>query len=94
VAGNRTYMAVYGDVGAPYRVSCLDTGKLYWQASVWGNSLGLLCATPFFKQCVTFVLTDRWLLVFGAGQEGFHVEAFRTDNGTNIFRVSNYLSGK
>ena len=38
----------------------------------------------------TYVVEEgQRVVVFGAGSTGFHVEAFRKDDGRNLFRFAN-----
>jgi hypothetical protein len=88
VTPTRCYLAVHGDVGYPYPVACIDrsTAKVVWKSEVWGTWWGGATGIHFMWVAVT-EQNDR-IVVFGAGTTGIHVEAFRPDNGKNVFRFS------
>jgi hypothetical protein len=88
VTPTRCYLAVHGDVGYSYPVACIDrsTAKVIWKSEVWGTWWGGATGIHFMWVAVT-EQHDR-IVVFGAGTTGIHVEAFRPDDGKNVFRFS------
>lgn len=81
------FVAVHTDLGYPHDVACIDrsSGKLKWKAEACG------CFFGFGGRAHSWVSVsmqgDR-VFVFGAGNFGFYVHAFRTDNGNTVFRFS------
>ena len=56
-------------------------------SKVWGSWWG--AAMGVHRQWVEIVEQGDRVVVFGVAAVGFHVEAFRTDDGANLFRFSN-----
>lgn len=85
----RCYVAIHGDVGYRYRLGCIERTpvKLRWASEVWGSFWGF--ASGVHRQWVEIVKQDDRIVVFGVASGGFHVEAFRAEDGANIFRFSN-----
>jgi hypothetical protein len=88
VMPGRCYMAEHDNWGHPYQLACIDrsTGKVAWRNEVWGIWWGAGAGVSHMSVAVT-EQGDR-IIVFGAGSLGIHVEAFRKDDGTNLFRFS------
>jgi hypothetical protein len=86
---SRYYVAVHEDVGYPYRLACIDraSGKERWSAKTWGS--WAFNADGVFDCWITVTEQDDRIILFGAASTGFHVEGFRSDDGRNLFRVSN-----
>src|SRR5262249_17723260 len=89
VTPGRCYVAEHDDVGYPFQLACIDrsTGKVAWRSEVWGIWWG--GATGVHAMWVAGTEQGDRIVVFGAGSIGIHVEAFRKDDGTNLFRFSN-----
>jgi hypothetical protein len=83
------YVAIHESVGYTYRLACVErsTLKLNWVSDVWGSWWA--SASGQHRQSVEIVEHGHRVVVFGVSSPGFHVEAFRKDDGTNIFRFSN-----
>lgn len=89
----RCYVAVHDSVGYPYRLACVErvSGKTGWVAKVWASWWG--AATGVGQQWVEVTEQGDRVVVFGVASVGFHVEAFRKDDGVNLLRFSNSYSG-
>jgi hypothetical protein len=89
---DRCYLAAHDDVGAGYPLACLDrrTGKAVWEAGVWGHWSG--AATGPHAMWVSVTRQADRVVVFGASLTGYHVEAFRADDGKCVFRFSTEAS--
>jgi hypothetical protein len=85
----RCYVAAYDCVGSPYRLACVERSpeRIRWIADVWASSWGAFTGRP--KQLVEVIEQGDRVVVFGIASSGFHVEAFRLDDGLNILRFSN-----
>jgi len=88
VLSDRCYLAVHDDVGYPYRLTCLDrkSGKVVWKSDVFSHFWG--AATGQHAMYVAVTEQGGRVVVFGASWTGFHVEAFRPDDGAPLFRFS------
>jgi hypothetical protein len=86
---SRCYVALHDDVGYPYQLVCIDrsSGHLKWKADAWGSYIG--GASGPFSSRVAILEQDERVFVFGVATTGFHVEGFRSKDGSNLFRVSN-----
>jgi hypothetical protein len=84
---SRCYLAVHDDWGYPYKLTCLDrsSAKTVWTADAWGSCWHV--ATGKSHAWVSVVERGNRVFVFGAAG-GIHVEAFRSENGTNLFRFA------
>jgi hypothetical protein len=93
ITSSRCYVAAYEDWGYPYRLACVDlpSGQLRWITGAWGS--WWYCASGINKQFVEVIEQQDRVVVFGITAGGFHVEAFRKDDGVNLFRFSNSYSG-
>ncbi|MFT3880271.1 MAG: hypothetical protein QM703_11490 [Gemmatales bacterium] len=86
---NTCFVAVHGDLGYPYQLTCFDrtTSKVVWKSKVWGSwwhsSSGP--GTAFVK------VTEQRnrIIVFGVATTGIHIEGFDPKDGKNLFRFSN-----
>ena len=89
----RCYVAVHDDVGYPFPLACIDrvSKKLLWKSKVWGTWWAN--ATGQHRMCVTITEQSNRIVVFGVAATGLHVEAFRSDNGENLFRFSTSYAG-
>src|SRR5262249_37561015 len=85
---SRCYVAVHEDVGYPYDLACIDrgTGKVRWKSEVFGTWWG--GATGIHEMCVTITEQNKRIVLFGSAATGIHVEAFRPEDGVNLFRFS------
>jgi hypothetical protein len=86
----RCYVAVYSNSGSSYNLTCIDrkSAKVSWQSKVWATYWsGGLSGTVYTR--VEVKEQDRRVFVFGSGTTGMHVEAFRSEDGTNLFRFAN-----
>jgi hypothetical protein len=87
------YVAVHDDIGYPYPLACLDrvSGKIIWKSEVCGTWWGIGMGIHFMN--IAIVQQDNRVIVFGSGDTGMHVEGFRVDDGSNLFRFStSYIS--
>ncbi len=84
----RCYVAVHDDWGGSYKLSCLDrsTAKLLWQREVWGTSWG--GGSGLSRGWVAITEQKNRIVLYGC-EARFHVEAFRAEDGKNLFRFSN-----
>jgi ABC-type glucose/galactose transport system permease subunit len=85
------YLAVYDDAGYPYTLACIDRAavRVVWKSEGWG-SWWYAVGGQVGKARVSVELQDNRVLVFGvSGLNLIHAEAFRADNGKNLFRFSN-----
>jgi hypothetical protein len=89
ITPTRCYVAVHDPVGYPYRLAAVDRplGKVRWVTKVWGSWWGN--ATGIHHPWLEVTEQGDRVVVFGTASTGFHVEAFRADDGTNLFRFSN-----
>lgn len=89
VTKSRCYLAIHDEVGFPYTLACIDrsSGKVRWKADAWGCYIGGTGGQ--FDSAITVTEQDDRVIVFGGATTGFHVEGFRSDDGKNLFRVSN-----
>jgi hypothetical protein len=90
MTSERCYIAVHGDGGYGFELTCIDrvSARIRWQSDVWGHFWGYINGVPSDKW-VTITEQDNRIIVFGATSGGIHVEAFRSDDGENVFRFSN-----
>jgi hypothetical protein len=86
----RCYVAHHNQFGFRYPLVCIDRSPLKerWKSVVWGSLFGG-GATGAHRQVLEIVEEGDRVVVFGIAATGFHVEAFRVNDGTNIFRFSN-----
>ena len=87
VKPSRRYLAVHDVIGS-YRLICVEcpSAKVIWKTDVWGSFWGGLGG--FAEQWVEVTEQNSRVIVFGCGI-GIHCEAFRSDDGTSVFRFSN-----
>jgi hypothetical protein len=57
-----------------------------WKSKVFGHWWDV--AFGYHEMRVAVTEQNKRIVVFGAGFTGFHVEAFRPDDGVNLFRFS------
>jgi hypothetical protein len=86
----RCYLTAHEEIGYNYRLTCLarPSGKVCWQAEVWGSARGDWSGPVLPDHCVTVVEQGDRVLVFGASGWGAYVEGFRAADGRNLFRFS------
>jgi hypothetical protein len=85
------YVAIYDDAGYPYTVACIDRTavRVVWKSEGWGSWWGAVQG-GVAKSRVSVELQGDRVLVFGvSGIDLIHAEAFRADNGENLWRFSN-----
>lgn len=92
ITPSRCYVAVYDSVGYPYQLACVErsSARILWVAGVWASWWG--STTGVHKQWVEVTEQGNRVVVFGVASSGFHVEAFRMDDGVNVLRFSNSYS--
>src|SRR5262249_49882039 len=85
---SRCFVATHEDSGYSYRLACINrqTGKMLWKSEVfatwWEHSTGI------GHMWVTVTEQNKRIVLFGCASTGMHVEAFRPEDGTNLFRFS------
>ena len=86
------YVAFHDQWGYDYRIGCVERSplKLRWVSGVWGCFWGL--GSGVSREWVEIVEQGDRVVVFGIANTGFYVEAFRADDGANVFRFSNSYS--
>ena len=89
VNDKRCYVAVHDDCGNFYKLTCIDrsSNKMIWQTEVWGHYWG--GSSGRSRGWVSITEQNDRIVIFGQSGIGFHVEAFRSEDGKNLFRVSN-----
>lgn len=87
------YIAVYDDIGYPYQLACVErsTSRVRWITKVWG--CWWAGASGLHRHSVEILENGDRVAVFGIASSGFHVEAFRVEDGTPLLRFSNTYSG-
>lgn len=95
IKGDRCYLAVHEDSPHSYRVFRIDrrNGEVTWTSDVWGHAPGIFGGRPG-PMYVTVTDQGGRVVLFGASGAGFHIEAFRADDGKNLFRFSSSYSGE
>ena len=95
ITPSRCYIAVHDDVGYPYDLACIDrtSAKVLWKSKAWGTWWGGVSGRQR-QMFVTVTEQDNRVVVFGSGDTGINAEAFRSDNGANLFRFSSTLSNR
>jgi hypothetical protein len=85
----RCYVAMHDDCGYSYRIGCVERSplKVRWVSDVWGS--WWYASTGAGHHWVEIVEQGDRIVVFGVSSIGFNVEAFRADDGVNLFRFSN-----
>jgi hypothetical protein len=85
---NRCYLAIHGSTGRPYWLVCLDraSAKELWRTNVAANWWG--STTGPHEQRVAVTEQGGRVVVFGVATTGAHAEAFRADDGKNLFRFA------
>jgi hypothetical protein len=88
MTASRCFLAVHDSVGYPYDLVCIDrvTGKTLWKSAVFGT--WWYGASGQHRMYVTIVEQGERVIVFGSAYTGAHVEAFRAEDGANLFRFS------
>ena len=75
----------------PYKVFCLDrkSSKLLWSATIW-NSVAVVPGRTGrgFTHLASMLVQDKTLYVFGTEDFSMYIEAFRVEDGTNLFRFN------
>jgi hypothetical protein len=86
------YFADYESHGATFTLARLDrsTGRIVWKTAVWGSYWGS-GGGGLPRGPVTIIQQGDRVVVFGSAS-GIYVEAFRADDGKNLFRFSNGYS--
>lgn len=92
----RCYVVVHPDnTDRPYRFNCFErlSGKNAWNTEVWGTwwrpaGIDLISTGPPSHMWVKIVEEQNRVMVFGYDSVYFHAEAFRVQDGTNLFRFS------
>ena len=89
ITSGRCYIALHDDFGYPYQLVCIDrlTAKIVWKSEVWSMWWGAIAGFGG-NMWVAVTEQNKRIVVFGAGSTGIHVEAFREDDGINLFRFS------
>jgi hypothetical protein len=92
ITPQRCFIAAHDQIGYPYKLVCVDrsSSKLLWTTQVWASFWGQ--AEGAHRQWVEVIEQDNRVVVFGIASMGFHVEAFRVEDGANVFRFSNSYS--
>lgn len=86
----RCYVAVHTVYGDPYKLTCIDraSDKVLWKSPVWAvYYIGSSTGVPGYSW-VGLTEHDGRVIVFGVAGYGIYVEAFRADNGANLFRFT------
>ena len=83
------YLAPHHHAGDSFELFSVDraTGELSWKSNVVATNWGSLTSGKH-DMWVTITEQDHRLVVFGASTTGVFVEAFRPDDGGNLFRFS------
>jgi hypothetical protein len=90
ISHSRCFVAVHESVGYPYQLACIDreTAKTLWESQVfgtwWGSASGIHC------MWVAVTEQNNRIVIFGSAATGMHMEAFRPEDGKNLFRFSTY----
>jgi hypothetical protein len=89
ITSSHCYVAVYGPVGCPYRLTCVErsSAKTRWVAEVWAS--WWYPFSGYHRGWVEVTEQGNRVVVFGVASVGFHAEAFRMEDGANVFRFSN-----
>jgi hypothetical protein len=84
---SRCYVAVHGNWGNPFKLTCIDraTGKILWTSEVYGSYWG--SGGGRGEMFVAITEQGNRIVVFGSSI-GMHVEAFRPEDGANLFRFA------
>src|SRR5262249_50929738 len=85
----RCYVAIHENVGYTYQLGGVEKSpvRVRWASDVWGSWWH--SAMGVHRQWVEIVEQGDRVVVFGVASVGFHIEAFRADDGANLFRFSN-----
>jgi hypothetical protein len=88
ITPDRCYVAVHSESSFRYKLYYLVRGapKIVWEAEVWGTRWGTSSTDHHLR--VKVAQQDNRVVVFGAAGDGFHVEAFRADDGSSLFRFA------
>jgi hypothetical protein len=88
ITPGRCYVAIYDEWGFPYKLACVDRKSLQvkWTRQVWGSWWAYTSGAS--HQWIELTEQGDRVVVFGAAGP-FHVEAFRVDDGSTVFRFSN-----
>jgi hypothetical protein len=86
------FIGVHHSHGIPYRLACVDrtSARTRWIVKVWATCW--LGASGVDRQQVEVTVQGDRVIVFGISATGFYVEAFRVNDGGNVFRFSNAYS--
>lgn len=86
-AGSRWYVALHGGEGYSFPLICIDgaSAEVLWKTKVWSIWYGGTSG-PAGNSWVSIIEKDNRVVLFGATGLGLNVEAFRADNGENLFR--------
>jgi hypothetical protein len=95
ITSTRCYVAVHDSWGYPHRLACVErsSARTRWVADVWGSWWGFGTGVAS-GGWVEIAEQDDRVVVFGVACLGFNVEAFRKEDGVNVFRFSNGYSGQ
>jgi hypothetical protein len=93
ITRHRCFVAVHDSLG-PYRLAAVDRplGKVRWVTQVWGSSWAN--ATGQHHRFLEVTEQGDRVVVFGIETTGFHVEAFRAEDGAALFRFSNFYGAR
>jgi hypothetical protein len=85
------YLAIYDGVECPFSLACFDrsTAKVVWTARACGSFPGTI-----LRARVAIDVQDDRVVAFGWAIAGLDAEAFRADNGKNLFRFSSRFSAR
>jgi hypothetical protein len=88
------FRAAYDFIGYPYRLAYVEgsTAKVGWVADVWASCWASGSSGSYQPAWVEVTQQGNRVVVFGVACSGFHVEAFRADDGINVLRFSNSYS--
>jgi hypothetical protein len=94
ITPSNCYIAVYDSWGYPYQLVCVNrsSAKTRWVAEVWASWWRF--GNGRSHQWVEITEQGNRVVVFGVASMGFHVEAFRAEDGVNILRFSNMYSAQ
>jgi hypothetical protein len=88
VGETRAFVAIHTTRGFSYRLFAIDrtNASVLWSSQVKAHTVPFGVYSGFGFHFVALVEKGELLYVFGAADDSVYVEAFSTDNGTNVFR--------
>ncbi|MEX0714351.1 MAG: hypothetical protein WD278_18590, partial [Pirellulales bacterium] len=88
ITPTRCYVAFHDNDGISYPLACIDRAlaKVLWKTEVWAG--GHFHGSAMGDMRVAVREQNGSVIVFGAGNVMIYVEAFRPDNGVNLFRFA------